>query len=78
MFVLLIKSPHTREVRDSFHSMLTQPCKQNAAVNTVFLMTPRGFSVLYKVPLGYSLPMYLGIQRTDGGRPLILKCLPSN
>lgn len=22
--------------------------------------------------------MYLGIQRTDGGRPLILKCLPSN
>lgn len=26
----------------------------------------------------YSLPLYLGTQRTVGGRPLMLKCLPSN
>lgn len=25
----------------------------------------------------YSLPLYLGTQRTEGGRPLMLKCLPS-
>lgn len=25
----------------------------------------------------YSLPLYLGTQRTVGGRPLMLKCLPS-
>lgn len=25
----------------------------------------------------YSLPLYLGTQRTAGGRPLMLKCLPS-
>lgn len=26
----------------------------------------------------HSLPLYLGTQRTEGGRPLMLKCLPSN
>lgn len=26
---------------------------------------------------GHSLPLYLGTQRTDGGRPLMLKCFPS-
>lgn len=30
------------------------------------------------VALRYSLPLYLGTQRTVGGSPLMLKCLPSN
>lgn len=30
------------------------------------------------VQLKYSLPLYLGTQRTVEGRPLMLKCLPSN
>ena len=32
----------------------------------------------FRITSVHSLPLYLGIQRTVGGRPLMLKCFPSN
>lgn len=50
-----------------------QSMQSSSAARWKSLDTLRG---LVKVQL-YSLPLYLGTQRTVGGRPLMLKCLPS-
>lgn len=83
MFVLSIPihlmhvhdSPSTSLNTQAFYSMLIQSVDDK---NTVFLIIQRYFKPGDIENMGYSLPLYLGIQRTDGGRPLILKCFPSN
>lgn len=76
MFVLSIPIRLMR-VHDStttFFSLLQHADDGNAAL----LVIQRNFGRGDVENSGYSLPLYLGIQRTDGGRPLMLKCFPSN